>query len=1296
MATKVVLVHGLNGELVKTWGSFPDLLHDDPELDVSVVSYGYGFFYKPFIGANESIHNIAEGLAAEIDLRCSPEDKLILVGHSLGGLIIRKYLLNQYFKEIMPNVSKVCFFAVPQNGSGFSDIASLIGWRHQQLKALCKDNKYLEEMNDQWVSTKIANNFEILSVIGGRDDIVTSESSKSIFRDSDIKMIEGKGHIDIVKPDNCNDSSYLALKQFINKKNTVMRYKNKQSRNLNDWKSIDRNHGYQYVSDEQRDKNLESLTNAIDRNKSVIRLTGASGLGKTRLLLEAIHMSSTINDECILVFNGADYVEQIKESVRHAVDDNALGLIIVENCSVDLHNELAREVNKTECQLRIVTIGYSPDPVSLSISIQISTLAGDAIQQLLTPILVGMESYDVQRVARFAQGYPLMAVLIAEQYQRNGQLLGSIEDSSVVKKLIEGGVGIGESEKNVLTACSLFDVFGTEQSDAAAEAKYITEQIANSAMQTFDRVLSVFSRRQIINRAGRYARVVPKPLALTLASEWWEEASYERQKAMIDGMPESLVRSFCTQATYLDSHSSVQRFSERLFGGNSPFVQAEVLLTEKGSKLFRAFVEVNPEATSTALYNVLKNMTFEQLQSIDGDTRRNLVWALEKLCFHAHVFEKAAWCMLLLASAENETWSNNATGMFAQLFRVNNSGTAAEPQIRFALLKKALNLNIREVDMIVLEALGEAISTFGGSRTIGAEYQGTKPPLEEWRPKVWQQIFDYWQDSFDLLLVLFERGDIQTEKVLSEIGRSIRGMVSRGRIEMLDAAIRHMVSRNGRYWPAALESIKHSFDYDAETMNEEARNALNSWLELLKPDKADVSEKLKILVINPPWEHHKGEDGHYVDVAAENAKNLATEIVSNIDLLIPNINLLLQGEQKQSFHFGRQLALEVDNVDQLLDACFEKVLVAEPKNPSFILGIYSGIYDKSKEVWQACIDRLLSDKKLVVFYPNFIRTGEIKKSHLDVLLDLIRNDVVEANSANALSYGSVTDSLDPQTIVEFCLSLSELGSKASWSALNVIFMYCFSNKDNLENIRESLKVLVTAVPLHKDQNNNSIDIYHWHDLAKKLLKIRDEEFAIALINQLIIASKFGFEHGDLWSYTKPLLTEIMRDYSGVLWPIFSDAIVHAEDIELYWLQQLLDRENGFEEQIPSVLSVVPVELVIAWCTEFPDLGPEFVAGCINILEIVDEQHQPSKLFIAILENFGGGESVESALRVNMRTRSWYGSLVPYLENDKATLRPLLEYSSGNVKRWVKEYIIQIDKQIEYESSRDDEQNLGIY
>lgn len=1296
MATKIVLVHGLNGDLTKTWGKFPKLLKEDPDLDVEVVSYGYGFYYWPLIGANESIHNIADGLATEMDVRCSPDDELILVGHSLGGLIIRRYLLDQFFKRKLPNVKKVCFYAAPQNGTGLSNITGLIGWRNQQLKALCKDNKYLEEMNDQWVSTKIGNNFEILSVIGGRDSIVTSESSKSIFREYDVKTIEGRGHVDIVKPSDYDDTTYLVLKQFILAKNSVIKYINKASRALNDWKSVDRNHAYQYVSDDKRKEQLAALVEALGKEQSVVRLVGASGLGKTRLLLQAIDDTDSINDECVLVFDGIYHQDKIKDSVRRAVDDNAYGLAIVDNCSVDLHNVLAKEVTKKPCQLRLVTIGYSPDHVEQSILIQLEPLEDEVIKAILTPILVGLHSGDVERVAKFAQGYPLMATLIASQYQSNGKLLGSIQDHSVVNKLIDGNEGVGEQEKEVLFACSLFDVFGIEQGDAAAEAKYIAENIANSTTRVFDKVIRIFGRRQIINRAGRYARVVPKPLALTLAATWWEEASFERQTELIENMPGSLVQSFCTQASYLDGQPSVQRFSEKLFGANSPFVKAEVLLTERGSKLFRAFVDVNPQVTSRALYNLLCSFSLADIESIDGNVRRNLVWALEKLCFHADVFEEAAWSLLLLAAAENESWSNNSTGLFSQLYRVHLSGTAAEPDVRLQLLNKALDLNQTDVDMVVLDALSEAVSTYGGSRMVGAEYQGTKEALEEWRPKLWQEIFDYWQGAFNLLLKCVERGEQQKTKVLNIVGHSIRGFVSAGRTEMLDAAIKKLVEINGRYWPTALESIHDSIEFDSAGHKEDQIVALQSWLSLLDPKEAELPEQLQIVVIDPPWEHRKGEDGHYIDVASENAMALAIKVAENIDELIPCLNNLLEGQQKQSYSFGLQLSRQLDNVDSLLKESFERLVKIKNSNLSFVLGIYGGIFERSPAIWDEYVDTIAADSRLLPYYPEIIRTGDIKKKHLDALLGLIKENIVPENSANLLSYGSVTDGLAPEEIAEFCLSLSKMGGKASWSALNVIYMYCFSNQNSTDKIREHIKALILAVPLNKGQKDTPTDFHHWHDLAQKIFKERDVEFAVALTRQLISASQHGFDHGDIWSYIKPLLTEVMGDYCEEVWPLFASTIINAKGMEIYWLKELLDRENSFSNKLPSVLSVVPIEQIMSWCEQHPDIGPAFVASCVNILQEVDDKQQPTELFIALLERFGHDDDVASSLAANMGTRGWSGSLVPYLQADKAALSTLQDHENSNVRRWIKQRMVSIDKQIEYEADRDDERELGVF
>lgn len=1299
MNKKIILVHGLGGTADGTWGKFPEFLDKDSDLNFKIISLGYQspHIFKQFYKRAPSILNIANGLLTDIKTQCDLErDEIILAGHSLGGLLVKKMLLRMNEQKINHKIRKVCFFDVPHDGSGFANVGKYISFRNRHLKSLCRDSSELDELNDQWVSSELDNILEILSVVAANDDVVSSSSSKSIFRYHNVETINNVNHKTIVKPESTNSPSYLVFKRFLLERKSLVKYKNKASRDLDDWKSIERNHSYHYSMDEKRKKDLDALIDALKLKSAVIRLTGASGLGKSRLLLEALSASKSIDESSVLIFNAPGYEITIKESIRAMVDDHIDGLVVIENCSTELHDQLAKEVNKKECLLKVITIGYSELHVDNSIQIQLSPLSDDAIKKLLTPILAAMDLSDVDRVARFAQGYPLMATLIAEQYHNAGMLLGSIESSTVVNKLIAGDAGITQQEKDMLSACALFDVFGTAEGAAIDEAIYIAEIVAGLDMRLFDRVLNTFTKRQIINRAGSYARVVPKPLALTLASEWWDESSYDRQKKLIDTLPESLIQSFCTQASYLDNQPNVKRFSDKLFGGESPFIQAEELFTEKGSKLFRAFVDVNPKSTSDALYRILSECSHEKLLSIDGNIRRNLVWGLENLCFHEDYFEKSSWCMLLLAAAENEHWSNNATGMFSQLFRVSLSGTQASPNMRFDVLKRALSMDDVHLDMIVLKALEQSINTFGGTRTVGAEYQGTKAPLEEWRPNVWQEIFDFWQQSFDMLMVMFKRGNACKEIVLSHIGHSIRGFVSQGRFEMLDSTIREVVSINGCYWPAALESIKNVFEYDYDNIHEEGIELLNSWLELLSPNNANLPDKLKILVVSPPWENRDNVDGEYVDMAAIRAKNLASELSSDIESLFPHIKILLIGEQRQSYNFGYQLARDLADVQPLLDLSLQLIKFIEKPNLQFSLGLFKGVFETSLDLWQRNIDNLIQDEALVFYYPDFICTGKISETHLVILLNLISCEKLPSTSASILSFGGVTKHIESDVILNFCLNLTLLGAQASWVALNVMYMYSYRNDEFIDTARCEIKKLLTAVPLYADKNKVSMDLYHWHDMAKKLLKTRDVSFAVLLTNQLILACKDGLNHGDIRSYTKPLMLNLMKDYSDVLWPIVGEAIIRSEGRERYWLRQLLVKEASLASNVPSVLSNIPPEKIIEWCSKNGEFAPSFVASCLNVFDVENNSKKPSELFIALLEKYGGDKRVASEISANIATRGWSGSLVPILESDKSALAQLAGHASANVRSWVREYTSYIDEQIKKESEKDEEEGFGFF
>lgn len=1038
-----------------------------------------------------------------------------------------------------------------------------------------------------------------------------------------------------------------------------------------------------FVAIESRKAILQALTDQIAEPKSCFRIMGLSGIGKTRSAFEIFKTNEALRERVIYV--DANQTPRIDALVADWIGLKLEAILVVDNCEFRLHENLAREVCRTESKISLLTLDYNFESVTRATKcFTLKPMEQDEIKQLLSPTY-GNQLKDLDRIATFAQGFPQMAVLLAEARLADDPNLGRLSEDDIADKLLWRRDEAKDAEKlKILQACSLFDNFGIEK-EAESQLDFISHLTGINADRFYE-CIQYFSERGIIDRRGRFGQVVPKPLAIRLAGQWWENNRDQKHFDLVNGLPEDMTTSFCQQIKKLDFHPNVKKLTEKLCGHGSPFGQAEVILSTKGSRLFRAFANVNPEATTNALFSTLKERTQTQLLEITNDVRRNLVWALECLCYHESVFNEAAKCLLLLASAENETWSNNATGMFAQLYRVHLSGTAAKPDLRFRLVEDALRLNSQSIDMVLIGALRKAINDHGGTRTIGAEYQGTKPPLEEWHPIIWQEIFDFWQRAIDLLIVLAQRGTPQKEKVLECIGHSIRPFVSRGRLEMLDKAIREIVSINGQYWPAAKESILNVFQYDSKEMTDETSKFLNDWLDLLNPRDAALDEKLKILVIDPPDESRIDDSGGYIDVSSDNARKFAQDVAKKIECLYPFIELLLHGSQRQTFAFAYELSIQLDHPEEFLNSITNSLPATDNFNPSLILGFLKGLFERSPILWQSTIDRLVTSCSLIEFYPNFVCTGKIEKSHLDKLITLIRSESVPLIRANAINYA--LDSLAAEEVADFCIKLSDLSQSACWAALKIVYSFCHSNSEKINSIKPLAKELIIKVSFNRDITKTHNNAHIWRVLSEKLLSDHDKVFAEEIARQLINSCRSGLNHSDILHYIKPILMHLMREYCSYVWPIFGHAIVQAEGMERYWLQQLLDSDTSLAINTPSVLTEIPVDSVIKWCLNHQEVGPVFVAGCVNVLEKKDEEVQFSPLCLSLLDNFGNDEKVTGAIWANLNTRGWSGSLVPLLETDKRVLSTLLSHSKPEVIRWAKDRISYTEKQIENETTQE--------
>ncbi|PHS44496.1 MAG: hypothetical protein COB03_18520 [Alteromonas sp.] len=774
---------------------------------------------------------------------------------------------------------------------------------------------------------------------------------------------------------------------------------------------------------------------------------------------------------------------------------------------------------------------------------------------------------------------------------------------------------------------------------------------------------------------------------------WWDNNIHDELENLINSLPESLIGSFCTQIKYLDSSKKVQEFVGRLCETCSPFGQAELLLSKKGSRLFRALVEVSPIVTNDLLYRVFSSLSDEEIASIAGDVRRNLVWALEMLVFHKSCFEKASWCLFKLAQFENESFSNNSLGQFSQLFRWQLSGTEADFSQRLDIIKNVLALNIESADVVVIEAVKTAIDTHGGTRTIGAEFQGTKPELKEWRPQKFPEIYDYWQSLLDILLEIIRRGRL-IEQVKDAFGHEIRGLVRYKMPEQLDAFIKEVIKLSGKYWPAAAQSITHALHYDAEGMKQEHIELLKSWEELLSPDEDNLEEKLKLIVLNPSREDVKGEDGHYIDMAAEHAKKLAEEFKSSFAELYQYFELLMTfPEQKQSWVFAKHLVLEIDDIESLLNEVIEYLRNHNGVNTRFLSGLLFGLNIKKPIKWKAVIELIGSDEKLVEYYPDSITTGNFEVFHLDTFIELIRKGKLPSHAASMLVYGRATEHLTEKEISRFCMSLSEIDPTAVWVALHNINMYMHGRKDiDFGPLTPVLVHLVLKASFKKEDKTRHSDSYHWLKSAEKLLKTEGEEFALKLCHHLIDqVCNNDVDYSDLWDYLDKAFYTAFELHGNFLWPKLADEFIDVSGIKQYLLIDLLGSGKSYKKRDNSIFDILDQNIVIEWCQD--EVALILVGRAISMFISIDDNRIINPLIVNLISEYGDNKSFVSEISANFSSRSWSGSLVPYLEADKELIQPLMEHKNIKVKSWASNFVDNISNQIEHEIKQDAEEGL---
>lgn len=167
---RVVFIHGLGGDIRKTWmvdpkdqsTLWPRWIGEDTGCPVWLLGYGAALtrWKKDAMALPRQATAVIDRLSNEPKLFEGP---LILIGHSLGGLVIKTALQHgmsrdvERHRELARNIKGIVFVGTPHFGSKLATIAA---WAHfmranPQVSDLGLDNAHLETLNQYFLKQRV-------------------------------------------------------------------------------------------------------------------------------------------------------------------------------------------------------------------------------------------------------------------------------------------------------------------------------------------------------------------------------------------------------------------------------------------------------------------------------------------------------------------------------------------------------------------------------------------------------------------------------------------------------------------------------------------------------------------------------------------------------------------------------------------------------------------------------------------------------------------------------------------------------------------------------------------------------------------------------------------------------------------------------------------------------------------------------------------------------------------------------------------------------------------------------------
>lgn len=1058
-------------------------------------------------------------------------------------------------------------------------------------------------------------------------------------------------------------------------------------------------HETPFVDDDRLAAVRAGIRPAVEQEREVVRVVGLSGLGKSRLVLEALaddDKASIRNSDLVLYGVETELGSTtVKGSVQFLVDLGKRAVIVVDRCSEETHQDLAAMVKRSSSRLSLISIDNEVPGGPLPKGTLLIERAKEAvIEAVIKNLQPGLPTEDVRRLVKFANGFPQMAVLSAEAWVSDISL-ATVSTNFLIEQVIVGRGAVNRRE--VLQGAKLLSVFGLIGFRDEAEEE-LAQVAALSGAESEDQLRATFTdleRRRVAQPRGRYLAVQPRPIAHSLAERQWEEWRPQKWDDLLTQAPPALRDRAAKQLALLNRSAISLDVTRHVCRVGGPLDSYEAICDAANAGVIDHLSQVDAKATGELLERVFDTLPDGALKGFSGAARSEIRWAVQRIAFVPETFELGAKLLFRLALAENESWDNNCTGQFKSLFPAYLGDTAADGDERLSLLDTLIDQDIPEQNLLLVEALDRGTEVQHFSRTVGIESHGLRKALEPWCPSN-KVAGDYILKCLERLLRCALIDDAAGTIARKMLANKFRGLILTGFLDFVETAVTQLTEAHGHYWPEALASLGDVISYDEDGMPEEDIARVHTLIAMVSPD--DLRGRLKLLVTEMPWDYPCDEKLDYDIMEARQQEAivaLAAEALAQPDVLIAELTALSTGEQRMAGSFGTALAANAhDKVGWLWRVL--KAYRAAPaghRNADLLTSYLAELAKTKPQLIDSFKRWAIRSPELAPNVPLLAFKMEIPPSDILLVTEGIKSGTLPARALHVWTFGGRLAKRQPDEVAPLFTQIFT-NRDQSHLGYDLMGMYVHSNMERLEFLRPQLRQAADtafANPSTTMNDHHFIRLMTW--LLKKGRNDADARaVALSLTRQIIERENDGALSD---KRIRPLLPLLLGEFPEIVWPLIGNAI--TMNSRASWrFQHVLGKGYSFGgNQHKAPIEELSEDTLLAWCHANPEVAPAFLARILPLLVNAEGEGQGKRfsgLIMRIIDDFGERDDVQSNLVGNMHTFGWSGSLTTYYELYEKPLAALHKHAKPAVCRWAKKMSESIARQIAKEQDSDDEQN----